>query len=255
MSVDSAADSGCRPAQPRAPSDWRPRDIGLQRASCRSSCWRRPSRSSCLFVYGFILWTVYLSFTRSRLLPVYELVGFDAYERLWAQPNWWKAIQNLAIFGVALHRLCIGARPPPRDPARPEDPRRGRPAADLPLSDGAVLHRHRHGLEVVPQSRPRPGEDDAGLGLRGFKFDWLMNPDMAIYTRRDRRRLAGLGLLHGDVPGRPARHRRRDPQGGADRRRLARSRSTAASSSRCCGRSSSRPSSSSRTWRSSPTTS
>ena len=38
--------------------------------------------------------------------------------------------------------------------------------------------------------------------------------------RGDRRRLAGLGLRHGDVPGRPARHRQRDHQGGADRRRL-----------------------------------
>src|SRR5919202_3476045 len=60
-----------------------------------------------LFVYGFILWTIYLSFTRSRLLPVYELAGFDAYQRLWSQPNWWKAIQNLAIFGGLYIGVCL----------------------------------------------------------------------------------------------------------------------------------------------------
>ena len=52
------------------------------------------------FVYGFILWTLYLSFTKSTLLPVYELAGFDAYVRLWSQPNWYVALTNLAIFSI-----------------------------------------------------------------------------------------------------------------------------------------------------------
>ncbi|HEV7434864.1 MAG TPA: sugar ABC transporter permease, partial [Pseudorhizobium sp.] len=59
-----------------------------------------------IFVYGFILWTVYLSFTRSRILPIYDLVGLDAYYRLWSQPNWYMAIKNLAIFGVLYISLC-----------------------------------------------------------------------------------------------------------------------------------------------------
>ena len=45
-------------------------------------------------------------------------------------------------------------------------------------------------------------------GWTSFRFDWLINGDMAIYCRRHRRRLAVLGLRHGDVPGRPARGRR-----------------------------------------------
>src|SRR3546814_18168646 len=52
-----------------------------------------------VFVYGFILWTVSLSFMRSRILPVYDLIGFDAYYRLWSQPHWYMAIKNLGIFG------------------------------------------------------------------------------------------------------------------------------------------------------------
>ena len=39
-----------------------------------------------VFVYGFILWTVYLSFTRSRGIPSHELVGGLNYERVWNHP-------------------------------------------------------------------------------------------------------------------------------------------------------------------------
>ena len=60
-----------------------------------------------VFVYGFILWTVYLSFTTSRILPVYKWGGFDAYFRLWGQPNWYVAMQNLAIFGILYIGICI----------------------------------------------------------------------------------------------------------------------------------------------------
>ena len=35
-----------------------------------------------VFVYGFILWTAWLSFTESRLLPRYDLVGFVQYVAL-----------------------------------------------------------------------------------------------------------------------------------------------------------------------------
>ncbi len=52
------------------------------------------------FVYGFILWTTFLSFTKSRFMPVLQLDGLRAYERLWANPNWWTSLENLAIFGI-----------------------------------------------------------------------------------------------------------------------------------------------------------
>src|SRR5215471_12118303 len=59
-----------------------------------------PSFTALLvFVYGFILWTVYISFTRSRILPVYTLAGTDAYERLWQMERWGVAITNLFLFG------------------------------------------------------------------------------------------------------------------------------------------------------------
>ena len=56
------------------------------------------------------LWTVYHSFTNSRLLPKSELIGFGQYERLWNSDRWYISIENLAIFGVGslVFSLIIG---------------------------------------------------------------------------------------------------------------------------------------------------
>ncbi len=56
------------------------------------------------------LWTVYHSFTNSRLLPKSELIGFGQYERLWSSDRWYISIENLAIFGVGslVFSLTIG---------------------------------------------------------------------------------------------------------------------------------------------------
>ena len=65
-----------------------------------------------VFVYGFIVYTVYLSFTDSKMLPSYDLVGFDNYRRLWGLSAWWTAIANLAIFASLYILICtaIGYR-------------------------------------------------------------------------------------------------------------------------------------------------
>lgn len=56
------------------------------------------------------MWTVYHSFTNSRLLPKSELIGFGQYERLWSSDRWYISIENLAIFGVGslVFSLTIG---------------------------------------------------------------------------------------------------------------------------------------------------
>ena len=67
-----------------------------------------PSLAAILvFVYGFILWTLFLSFSKSKMLPLYKFAGIDAYERLWSQPNWYIALENLAIYGGLYIGLCI----------------------------------------------------------------------------------------------------------------------------------------------------
>ena len=106
--------------------------------------------------------------------------------------HWWLALEQPVIFGSLYIVICHRARPAAGDPPRPEDPRRRRAAHDLPLPDGALLHRHRHGVEVVPQSRHRAAEGGAGLGLENFTFDWIMDPEHGDLHHRHRRGLAVL---------------------------------------------------------------
>lgn len=49
---------------------------------------------------GCSLWTVVHSFTKSKLLPSSQFVGFDQYERLWGTRRWLASVENIAIYGV-----------------------------------------------------------------------------------------------------------------------------------------------------------
>ena len=56
------------------------------------------------------LWTVYHSFTNSRMLPKSEFIGLAQYERLWNSDRWYMSIENLAIYGACslIFSLVIG---------------------------------------------------------------------------------------------------------------------------------------------------
>ncbi len=56
------------------------------------------------------LWTVYHSFTNSRMLPKSEFIGLAQYERLWSSDRWYMSIENLAIYGIfsLIFSLLIG---------------------------------------------------------------------------------------------------------------------------------------------------
>lgn len=54
---------------------------------------------SLIFVYGFIFFTTCISFTSSRLLPNWEWAGFMQYTALFENDRWWHALSNLGIFG------------------------------------------------------------------------------------------------------------------------------------------------------------
>lgn len=49
--------------------------------------------------YGYILWTLVLSFTNSSFMPSYKWVGLQHYMRLMDNDRWWVASQNLLVFG------------------------------------------------------------------------------------------------------------------------------------------------------------
>ena len=49
---------------------------------------------------GGSIWTIFYSFTSSKLLPKWKFVGFDQYERLWETRRWIISIENLALYGA-----------------------------------------------------------------------------------------------------------------------------------------------------------
>ncbi|PRY24887.1 carbohydrate ABC transporter membrane protein 1 (CUT1 family) [Aliiruegeria haliotis] len=53
-----------------------------------------------IVVYGFILYTGWLSMTDSRMLPNNEFIGLENYSKLFALKHWNIALTNLAIFGI-----------------------------------------------------------------------------------------------------------------------------------------------------------
>jgi len=135
-----------------------------------------------LFVYGFIAWTAWISFTRSRLMPKYDIVGFIQYERLFDSPRWGVAIDNLFIFGFLfiLISMFLGLLLAIflDQKIRIEGTLRTIYLYPMALSlivTGTAwkwILNPGLGLEVVFRN----------WGFSEFKFDWLINPDFAIYT-------------------------------------------------------------------------
>jgi glucose/mannose transport system permease protein len=138
--------------------------------------------ASLVFVYGFILWTVWISFTRSRVLPNYDLAGLLQYERLWSTPRWHVALSNLVIFWVLFVALCLVI---------------GMLLAillDQRIRIGGVIrtiYLYPMALSFVVTGTVWKWILNPGLGIErvmqqagfeSFRFDWLVNPDYAVYT-------------------------------------------------------------------------
>jgi glucose/mannose transport system permease protein len=58
-------------------------------------------------VYGYIMFTIYLSFTPSTLMPEYDWVGQANYQRLFGLENWNVSVRNLVLFGVLYVGVAI----------------------------------------------------------------------------------------------------------------------------------------------------
>ncbi len=135
-----------------------------------------------VFVYGFIAWTAWVSLTRSRLLPKYEIEGFIQYGRLFAAPRWDTAMDNLFVFGVLfivvsmLLGLLLAI------------------LLDQKIrAEGALrtIYLYPMALSMIVTGTAWKWIMNPGLGIealvRGwgfeaFSFDWIIDPDMAIYA-------------------------------------------------------------------------
>ena len=133
------------------------------------------------FIYGLMAWNGYLSVSASRLLPNYEFVGFEQYLRLWESERFRVALANMAIFGS----LFIG----------------GAMAIGLLLAilldqkiraEGVLrtIYLYPMALSFIVTGTAWKWILNPGLGLEAvmqrwgwesFSFDWLVNPERAIY--------------------------------------------------------------------------
>src|SRR5215470_6814640 len=142
-----------------------------------------PTFVACLiFVYGFILWTVVLSFTPSRLLPSYEFAGIVQYIALFQNERWWVALKNLALFGSFFVSIALIV---------------GLGLAILldqrVRAEGFIrsIYLYPMALSFIVTGTAWKWLLNPGLGVEkvmhdwgftSFTFDWLVNPDRAIYT-------------------------------------------------------------------------
>ena len=142
-----------------------------------------PSFAAILvFVYGFILWTLYVSFTNSRMLPVYDLVGADAYVRLWKLERWYVAIENLLIFGGLFIgiSLAIGIVLAVLLDQRIRGEGALRTIYLYPMALSFIVT----GTAWKWILNPSIGVQEfvRSLGFETFTFDWIVQQDTAVYT-------------------------------------------------------------------------
>jgi len=131
--------------------------------------------------YGYILWTLLLSFTNSSFMPSYKWVGLQQYVRLMTNDRWWVASQNLLVFGglfIAIS-LVIGVFL-----AVLLDQRIRR--------EGFIrtIYLYPMALSMIVTGTAWQWLLNPGLGIdkmlrdwgwEGFRFDWLVDPDRVIY--------------------------------------------------------------------------
>jgi glucose/mannose transport system permease protein len=133
------------------------------------------------FIYGLIAWNGYLSVSASRLLPNYEFAGLAQYANLIDNERFHVALSNMFIFGT----LFIG----------------GAMVLGLLLAilldqkiraEGVLrtIYLYPMAISFIVTGTAWKWMLNPGLGLEhlmqqwgftDFTFDWLINPDKAIY--------------------------------------------------------------------------
>ncbi len=135
-----------------------------------------------VFIYGYILWNAVLSMTNSRFLPSYDFVGFKQYELLMDNDRWGVAVVNLILFGGLFILICLAI---------------GVTLAILLdqkiRQEGAIrtIYLYPMSLSFIVTGTAWKWMLNPGLGLEklvrdmgfeNFEFDWIVDPDMAVYT-------------------------------------------------------------------------
>ena len=134
------------------------------------------------FVYGFVLWTFYISLTKSKMLPRYEFWGIDQHFRLWSNPRWFIAVENLLIFTVLFVGICIliGILLSILLDQKIRAEGFLRTVYLYPMALSFIVT----GTAWKWMLNPTMGIEKlfTDWGFTDFTFDWLVNREMSIYT-------------------------------------------------------------------------
>lgn len=140
---------------------------------------------------GCTIWTIYYSFTNSKLLPNGEFVGFDQYERLFATSRWNVAVWNLVIYGAMslVFTLVIGFILAVLIDQKIRFEGAFRTIMLYPFALSFIVT----GLVWQWIMNPTLGLQGTlrGLGWENFSFDWIADPKMVLFA------LLIAGLWHG----------------------------------------------------------
>jgi glucose/mannose transport system permease protein len=133
-------------------------------------------------MYGFMIWTGALSFTKSRMLPQWDFVGFEQYSKLFDNPRWDVALDNLVIFGVLFIAvsLILGLLLAIFLDQKIRGEGFLRTIYLYPMAVSFVVT----GTAWKWILNPGLGLEKLvrDLGFENFEFRWLVDQDMAIYT-------------------------------------------------------------------------
>jgi len=134
------------------------------------------------FVYGFVLWTFYISLTKSKMLPRYEFWGIEQHFRLWSSPRWFNAVENLLIFTVLFVAICllIGIILSILLDQKIRAEGFLRTVYLYPMALSFIVT----GTAWKWMLNPSMGIEKVftDWGFTNFTFDWLVNREMSIYT-------------------------------------------------------------------------
>jgi glucose/mannose transport system permease protein len=141
-----------------------------------------------VFVYGFNLWTLFLSFTNSKGFANTKLIGWSNYQKLWTwtfesdpPSNWYTAIVNMGIFGGLYVFFCLVLGLMLAILLDQKIRAEGilRPIYLYPLALSFIVTGTAWKLFLDPGI----GLEKAvhAWGWTNFKFDWVVNPRMMIY--------------------------------------------------------------------------
>jgi glucose/mannose transport system permease protein len=135
-----------------------------------------------VFVYGFILWSFVLSLTSSRIAPVYDFVGLQQYALLWANDRWIQSLLNLATFGIVFVTMAtlVGLVQAVFIDQKVRAEGVIRTIYLYPMAISFIVT----GTAWKWMLNPSLGLERLvrSWGWETFRFDWIVNPDMAIYT-------------------------------------------------------------------------